>query len=123
MAPVASDSWPVRSRNMVAIGASRTGLFSTVSPGIGDAEIVHPVDLGVKPQDLAERIDDADHEHADDEPVQAGIGQEALAQLPRLSVEDDRKQDREDEEQGHAPEKDLGAREFDLVSDRCHALP
>ncbi len=90
---------------------------------IGDAEIVDPVDLGVEPQHLAEGIDDADHEHADDQCVQARIGQEAVPQLLRLAVEDDGQQDGEDEEEAHAPQKNLRAGELDLVSDRRHQLP
>ncbi len=38
-------------------------------------------------------------EHADDQRVQAGIGQEAVAELLGLAVEDDGEQDGEDEEQ------------------------
>ena len=91
--------------------------------GIGDAEIVDPVDLGIEPQHLAERIDDADHQHADDQRIQAGIGQEAVAELSGLAVEDDREQHGEDEEQAHAPQEDLRAGELHLVSDRRHQLP
>jgi hypothetical protein len=91
--------------------------------GIGDAEIVDPVDLGVEPEHLTERINDADQKHADDQRVQAGIGHEAVAELSGLAIEDDRQQDGQNEEQAHAPEKDLRAREFDLVGDRCHQVP
>ena len=62
--------------------------------GIGDAEGVDPADLRIEAQHLAEGIDDADEQHADDQAVQAGIGQEARAELLRLAVEDDGEQDR-----------------------------
>ena len=79
MEPVASDSAPVRSRSMVAIGASRTGRSSRRDAGIGDAEGVDPADLGIKPQHLAEGVEDAGDQHADDQAIQAGIGHEAMA--------------------------------------------
>ena len=91
--------------------------------GIGDAEIVDPGDLRVEPQHLAERIDDADHEHADDQRIQPGIGQEAVPQLLRLTVEDDGQQDGEDQEEAHAPQENLRAGELHLVSDRRHQMP
>ena len=89
---------------------------------IGDAKIVDPRNLGIKPEHLAEGIDDADQEHADDEPVEPGIGHEAPPELLSLTIEDDGEQRGEDEEQRHAPEKDLRARELDLVGDRCHRM-
>ena len=49
--------------------------------------------------------------------VQAGIGQEAVAELLGLAVEDDGKQRGEDKKQRHPPEKDLRARELGLVGD------
>ena len=69
---------------MVAIGASSTGwCVIGGEAGIGDAESVDPADLGIEPQHLAEGIDDADDQHAEDEAVQTGIGQEAMAELLR----------------------------------------
>ena len=88
--------------------------------GIGDAEIVDPVDLGIEPQNLAEGIDNADQEHADDQRVQPWVGHETRPELAGLTVEDHGEQDGEDQEQAHAPEKDLRAREFDLIGGRCH---
>ena len=44
--------------------------------GIGDAEIVDPGDLGIEPDHLPERQDDADQQHRADQGVEAGIGEE-----------------------------------------------
>ena len=66
--------------------------------GIGDAERVDPANFRVEAQDLAEGVDDADEQHAEDEPVQPGIGHEARTELLRLAVEDDGEQNGEDEE-------------------------
>ena len=44
--------------------------------GIGEAEIVDPGDFRIEPDHLPERQDDADQQHAEDQPVQAGIGHE-----------------------------------------------
>ena len=124
MAPVASDRCPVRSREHGRHGREqhRRGLVGG-DAGIGDAEIVDPADLRIEPQHLAEGIDDADDQHADDEAVQAGIGQEAVPQLLRLAVEDDGEQDREDEEQAHPPQEDLRAGELGLVGDVAAMVP
>ena len=106
------------------MGASSIGVvLSDGDAGIGDAEIVDPADLRIEPQHLAERVDDADHEHADDQRVQAGIGHEAVPELLRLAVEDDGEQDGEDEEEAHAPQENLRAGELHLVSDRRHQMP
>ena len=44
--------------------------------GVGEAEAVDPVDLGEQPDDLPERQQDADQQHAEDQRIEAGIGQE-----------------------------------------------
>ena len=77
IASVASDKAPVRSRSMVAMGASRAGRGGGEAR-IGDAEGVHPADLGVEPQHLLERVEDAGDQHDADQPVEPGIVQEAL---------------------------------------------
>ena len=88
---------------------------------IGDAERVDPANFRVEAQDLAEGIDDADEQNAEDESVQTGIGQEACTELLRLAVEDNGEQDGEDDEQPHPPEKDLRVGKLSLVSRRrCH---
>ena len=71
-------------------------VFSADDAGIGDTEIIDPVDLGIEPEHLAEGIDGADDQHADDQAIQAGIGQEAMAELLGLAVEDDREKRGED---------------------------
>ena len=76
---------------------NRRGLLRREA-GIRDAEIVDPGDLGIEPEHLTERIDDADQKHADDQRVQAGIGHEARPELAGLAVEDDNEQHGQDEE-------------------------
>ena len=88
--------------------------------GIGNAEIVDPVDLGIEPEHLAEGIDGADDQDADDQRVKARIGHEAMAELLCLAVQDDGEQHGEDKKQRHAPEEDLRARELNLIDWRCH---
>ena len=72
---------------------------------IGDAEIVDPGNFGIEPEHLAERIDNADQEHADDQRVKAGIGHEAVPDLLRLPIEDDGEQHGKDEKERHGQSK------------------
>ena len=89
--------------------------------GVGDAERVYPANFRVEAQHLAEGVDDADEQHAEDEAVQPGISHEADAELLRLAVEDDGEQNGEDEEQTHPPEEDLRECKLSLVRRRrCH---
>ncbi len=105
MAPVDSDIVPVRSRSIVAIGASNTGLALIVRPGIGDAEGIDPADFGIEPDDLAEGVDDAEQQRADDQPVEAGIVQEGPLEL--VEQNGGQKAD-QGQEYGHAQQKDTG---------------
>ena len=50
--------------------------------GIGQPEAVDPGDFGEQPQHLPERQQDADHQHAEDQAVQARIGHEGAENLP-----------------------------------------
>ena len=77
--------------------------------GIGDAERIHPGDFRREPHHLPEREHDADDQHAEDQPVEAGIGEEGDPDLP---VEHDRDQGAQDQEHQHADEKDPGRGQF-----------
>ena len=73
--------------------------------GIGAAKFVHPAHFGVDAQHLAERIEDTDDEHADDQPVQSRIGHEGGFDLREKDCRDEA--DQHDEEQ-HS--RDIGVR-------------
>ena len=75
-----------RSPRIAAIGASSTGARSARDAGIGQAESVDPGDFRKQPQHLPERQHDADQQHADDQRIEAGIGEE---RLPDLAVQDE----------------------------------
>ena len=94
---VDSDSVPVRSRSMVAIGASSTGLVRDREARIGDAEGVDPADFRIEADDLAEGVEDAEQQHADDEAVEARIVQERTCRAvvqDRGQEADERQEDR-----------------------------
>jgi hypothetical protein len=96
-------------------------------PGIRNPEAVDPLDLRIEPQHLAKGVNDADKEDADDQAVQAGIRKKAVPDLLCLTIEDDGEKHGEDQEERHAPEKDLRARELGLIRRRrcrcCHGNP
>ncbi len=84
---------------------------------IGQAEAVDPVDLREEPDHLAERQDDADQEHADDEGVEPGIGAEGF---PDLAIEDDDHEPAEHEEDQHPKEVDAGRGELERIDVARH---
>ena len=43
---------------------------------LGETEIVHPGDLGVEPHDLAQRQEDAEDKHRDNQAIESRIGHE-----------------------------------------------
>ena len=85
-------------------------------PGVGNAEIVDPGDLRIKPDHLAERQDDADQEHRADQRVQAGIGEKGGEDL---LVEHDCDQRAEHQEHQHPHQEDTWART--VCSVRCRS--
>ena len=88
--------------------------------GIGEAEAVDPGDLGEQPDHLPERQHDADQQHADDQRVEAGIGEEGGPDLP---VEDDDDQRAQDQEHQHPDQKDPGRGKLERVEVLRHGSP
>ena len=77
--------------------------------GLGAAR--HRVDVGglaEQPHDLPERDHDRDQQHAEDETVEPGIGQERRRDLLEQDEGQEADQDQEDQ---HAPEIDPGPRQ------------
>ena len=74
-------------------------------PRIGDAERIHPADFRKQPDDLPERIGNADEKHTNDQAVQSGVGHEGGQDL---GVENGDEKGDEDQEDDHAPEKHHG---------------
>ena len=72
---------------------------------IGKAEAVYPIDFREEPNDLPERERNPDAEHADDERIEAGIGEECRPDLP---VQHDHHESAQDEEYQHPDEKNPG---------------
>ena len=66
--------------------------------GIGEPEAVDPGDLRKQPNHLAEGEQDADQEHADDQCIEPGIGEEGD---PDLAVEDYHQERADDQEHQH----------------------
>lgn len=93
------------------------GRFVEFQARIGDAEIIDPTDLWEQPENLPERIADADKQHAHDQPVQPGIGHEGRE---NLRIEYRHQEHDEDQEYDHAPEKYLGSGEAYMSWFRCH---
>ena len=75
--------------------------------GVGEPEAVDPVDLGEQPDDLPEGQHDADGEHADDQRVEARIGEERGPDLPVEHDHDERAQDQEH----HHPDRKIRGEE------------
>ena len=99
---VESAKLSARSRSSVAIGAtSRGGVCSKF--GLAAAEGIDPAHFRHQADDVAHRHGDADDEHADDQPVQAGIGHEGVR---HLAVEDERHKRRDDQEDDHPDQED-----------------
>ena len=73
--------------------------------GIGEAEIIDPMDFGIKPQHLAHRQNDADDQHRDDQRVQSGIGHEGYGDL---LVQQKRDEPAEHDEHQHPEQEDAG---------------
>ena len=71
--------------------------------GIGEPEAVDPGDLGKQPQHLAEGEQDADQQHADDQGVEPGIGEECIFDL---AIEDHHHQHADGEEDHHPHQED-----------------
>ena len=80
--------------------------------GIGQPEAVDPVDLRKQPDHLPERQQDADEQHADDQRVEPGIGEEGDPDLPVQHDDDQRAQDQEHQ---HPDQKDPGRRKLEWV--------
>ena len=74
-------------------------------PRIGEPEAVDPVHLREQPDHLPERQRDADEEHADDQRIEARIGEERGPDLP---VEHDHDERAQDQEHHHPDQKDPG---------------
>ncbi len=96
---------PARSPRIVAIGASSTGGRADREARVGEAEAVDPADLGKQPDHLTEREQDADHQHGDDQRVQARIGHEGDHDL---LVQHDHDQAAQDQEHHHPDQEDPG---------------
>ena len=94
---------------IAAIGASSVGLPLDRQAGIGDAEIVDPGDLGIEPDHLPERQDDADQQHRADQRVEAGIGEEGGDDL---LVEHDHDQRAQHQEHQHPHQENPGRGQF-----------
>ena len=86
--------------------------------GIGEAEIIDPGDFRIKPQHLAQRENDADDQHADDQRVQAGIGHERRFDL---LVQHEGDQSAQHDEHQHPQQEDAGRRQFERIEFFCHA--
>ena len=71
---------PAPALSIVAIGASRLGLADRAAVG-APVERIDPADLAKEPDDLAESEQRADHQHAEDQPVEPGIGAEGERDL------------------------------------------
>ena len=99
---------PARSPRIVDIGASRT-----------EAEAVHPGDLGEQPDDLAEREQGADQENADDECVEARIGEEGG---PDLAMQHRRHEAAQDQKHQHPHQEDAGRGELERVDVSRHGV-
>ncbi len=110
---------PVRSRRIAAIGASKTGGRSTVMPGSASRNPFTQATSRNRRIDLPERQQDADHEHADDQAVEAGIGEE---RRDDLLVEDDGEQAAENEKDQHPHEENSRRGEFIWVECARHCL-
>ena len=87
------------------MGASSTGERPRARLGISQAKPIDPRDLGKQPQHLAEREDDTDQQHDDDQRVEAGISQESL---PDRAVEDERQQSQQDQKNQHPDQENPG---------------
>ncbi len=84
---------------------------------IGQAEAVDPRDLVEKPDHLAECEQDADHQHADDQRVEARIGHE---RHDDLLVQHDDDQAAQDQKHHHPDEEDPGRGQFEGVEVSRH---
>ncbi len=80
--------------------------------GVGQAEIVDPGDLRIKPQHLPERKNNADHLDAEDQPVKAGVGHEC--DLDLLVQHERNKSDQDDEDQ-HPEQEDPWRRQLERI--------
>ena len=87
--------------------------------GIGEPEAVDPVDLGEQPDHLPEREQDADQQHADDQRVEAGIGEEGR---PDLLVEHDHDERAQDQEHQHPDQKNPGRGQLERIEVLRHGL-
>ena len=85
--------------------------------GIGEAEIVDPGDLRIKPEHLAQRQHDADHQDADDQGVEARIGHEGDLDLLEQHEGDEPAEHDEDQ---HPQQEDAGRRQFERIEFFCH---
>ncbi len=81
-------------------------------PRIGEPEAVHPVHLREQAGDLPERKHDTDEERADDERIEARIGEE---RDPDLLVEHDHDQRAQDQEHHHPDQKNPGRRKLEWI--------
>jgi hypothetical protein len=81
--------------------------------------VVHPIDLGPQAPDHPERIEDAEQQDSDDEPVEPYIRPEG-ALNPR--IEDGGDDGHDQREHHHAHEIDLGKVEDCLVARVRHVL-
>ena len=68
------------------------------------AEGIDPAHLAEQPHDLGEGQQDADHKHAEDQAVEAGIGDEGLRDL---AIEDRRDKADDRQENQHREKEDL----------------
>ena len=87
------------------MGASSTGGRSTGQPGIGQPEAVDPVDFGKRRITCRKASAIPMHEHADNEGIEAWIGEECRPDLP---IEHDHDERAQDEEHQHPDEKNPG---------------
>lgn len=76
-------------------------------PGVGEAEVVDPVDFAEQADDLAEGHQYADEQDPEDEPVEARVGEEGGDDLRR---ENERHEAGDDEKHQHPHEVDPGGR-------------
>ncbi len=82
--------------------------------GIGDPEIVDPGDLGIEPDHLTKRQNDADRQHRADQRVEAGIGEEGRDDLLVEHDHDQRTQHQKDQHADHENPRRGQFCQFDL---------
>ena len=87
--------------------------------GIGEPEAVDPVDLGEQAGDLPEGEQDADGEHAEDQCVQPGIGEE---RGPDLLVEHGQDEPAQNQEHQHPDEENPGRGQLKWIDVLRHGL-